>query len=363
MKNKLFLVLVACVLVVSLLLAACAPAPAPAPKPTPAPAPAPKVEPITLAYGSHNPPMGWEAQNASEPWIKQVSQATNGAVTIKGFYGEALIKGTAAWEAIKAGQADIAWIATGFFPGVFSLFDVMMLPFLQLPSSEAGADVIWQLYEKYPSMQKQWADVKVLTFTVLYPFFPATNNKLIKTPEDLKGMKLRALGGPQTDTLKLFEASPVMLGIGDCYENIGKGVVDGMLSNWEANMSFKIPEVAKNMSYLPFGSSFFATVMNLKKWNSLPPAVQQQIMSVSGRTGTKFVSKAMGDGSFAVGRKTFMDKGVTLNEFTPTAAEIETWKKAAEPVWEKWVKDQEAKGITDARAILNDMVQMLKNYK
>ena len=361
MKNRIVLMSVVCVLLVGMLLAACAPAPAPSPAPAPAPAPAPKPQPIKLIFGSQNPEQGWEVSQASKPWMKKVEAATKGQVTFEGYFAQSLFKGTDAWEAIKQGQTDIGFCAMSFFPGIASLSEVMNLPFLPLPSAEVGGDVIWRLYEKYPALAKQYADVKVLNFIILYPFFLQTKDKQVKTLDDIRGLKLRALGGPQTDSAKALGASPVFLGINDVYPNLEKGVVDGAFLPWEALMSFKIYEVVKYYTYMPFNANLFIIAANNKKWNSLPPDVQKAIMSVSGREGSAWWSKIMGDGSYAEGRKLVQSKGTPMIEYTLPPDELAKWTKiGGEPIWEKWVKDNEAKGLTDARAILNDALSMLK---
>lgn len=363
MKNKVILLSLVCVLLVGVLLAACAPAPAPKPSPTPAPAPAPapKPQPIKLVYGNQNPETGWEVSQASKPWLKKVEEATKGQVITEGYYAQSLFKGTDAWEAIKSGQTDIGFCAMGFFPGLASLSEFIMLPFLPLASAELGGDVMWQLYEKYPSLAKQYADVKVLNFIVLAPFFAITKDKQIKTLEDMKGMKMRTLGGPQADAFKALGGSPMFMGINEVYQNVEKGVVDGGFLPWEAIMSFRLYEVVKYYTYMPFSTGLFIIAMNNNKWNSLSPDVQKAIMSVSGRQGSAWWSKVMGDGSYQEGRKIVAEKKTTMIEYTLPPDELAKWTKAAgEPEWDKWIKANEAKGLTDAKAILDDAIKMLK---
>ncbi len=361
MKNKVILLSLVCVLLVGALLAACAPAPAPKPAPTPTPAPAPAPAPkIKLVYGNQNPETGWEVVQASKPWMKKVEEATKGQVTIDGFFGGSLFKPTDAWEAIKQGQTDIGFCAMGFFPGIASLSEFIMLPFLPLPSAEAGGDLMWRFYEKYPAMAKQYADIQVLNFVVLAPFFLQTRDKHVKTLEDIKGMKLRTLGGPQTEAARALGAAPVFLGIGDVYPSLEKGVIEGAFIPWEANMAYKINEVVKFYTYMPFSTGLFVIAANKKKWDSLPPDVQKAIMSVSGRGGSAWWSKIMGDGSSAEGRKNVIERKLPLNEYTLPPDELAKWTKAVEPVWDKWIKDNEAKGLTDARAILDDALKTLK---
>ena len=81
-----------------------------------------QAEKVKLVFGSQNPETGNEVSNATIPWQKRVTEASNGEITFQGYYGQSLFKGTDAWEAVKQGQTDVAWVCMGFFPGQASAF-------------------------------------------------------------------------------------------------------------------------------------------------------------------------------------------------------------------------------------------------
>lgn len=354
MKRRIFFFSLACVLGCSLMVSGSY---------QPASAQASNPGSIRIVYGNQNPETGWEVSNCSKPWIEKVKEVTKGVVDIQGHYAQSLFKGTDALEAIKGGQADLGFIAMGYFAGVASLSEVIALPFLPVPNSETAGAVLWQLYEKFPSMQKQYAGIKVLNFVVAGPFLWIGRKKTVKTLSDFKGLKLRSLGGPPTDMLKAMGAEPVFMGITDVKPNIEKGVIEGALLPWEAILSFKPYEIAKHYTYAPFHQAFFVIGMNEKKWNSLPPEVQKQIMSVSGRDGSAWWSYHISDRCLEEGRKIVQGKGLQMLEVTPPPDEIEKWREVGGvPTWDKWVKDNQAKGFTEAEEILETALKMLKEY-
>jgi TRAP-type C4-dicarboxylate transport system substrate-binding protein len=347
LKNKVLLLSLVVVLLASLSIIGCAPA-----------APTTVTQ---LKYADQNAETGWEGAQAAVPWLKQMEAATHGAVKFQGFFAQSLFKGTDAWESIKAGQADVAWCFHGYWANMTPLADVITLPFLPVPSAEKGSEALWKLYEKYPSIQKQFEANKVVLTWTSNSYFLATRSKQVKTLEDMKGLKVRTTGGPPTDMIKALGAVPVSMGMPDVYLNLEKGVIDGALLPWEATYSFKLYEVAKYITHAPFHAVYFTQAFNIAKWNSLSPDVQKQIMSVSGLTGSKFWGKNMFDTAAAEVRNIIKDKKYELVEYTIPAAEVEKFKKAGgEPLWEAWVKAQEDKGSKDARAILNDTLQFLK---
>jgi TRAP-type transport system periplasmic protein len=101
--------------------------------------------------------------------------------------------------------------------------------------------------------------------------------------------------------------------------------------------------------------------MNLDTWNSFPKDIQDQIMSVCGeKIGMQFgpgvYDKAEVDLPGIVKKA-----GLTMNQYTVPKEEVNKWiDVAGKPVWSNWVKNQTAKGLKNAQAILDDVVAMSK---
>ncbi len=353
------------VLLISAIIISCAqPAPAPTPTPTPAPSQSPKPAPIKLKYAEQNPEKGWAATHASIPWLKQMEDATSGAVQFEAYYSNTLIKAQDAWEAVKADLADVAQVMFVFTPGMFSLtHELISLPFLPMSTAEAGSAVLWRNYEKYPSVQKQFADNKVVLLWAASPNLLVTTNKLVKTMDDIKGMKIRTPPGSATEMVKALGAVPVAVPMPDTYLNLQKGVVDGAIVTWEAILTFKFYEVAKYYTIAPLLSNGFCQAFNIQKWNSLDTETQKQIMSVCGLKGSKFWGNGFNSTEDAVS-PIIKERKYDMIKYTVPPDELAKWRKiAGEPLWDAWVKAEEAKGHPEARDILNDTIKFLKEYK
>ena len=122
-----------------------------------------------------------------------------------------------------------------------------------------------------------------LTFLII------STKKQFKTLEDVKGMKIRAVGGAMVDAMKAYGMTPMFIPMPDNYIAMQKGTVDGVGATWEAIQAFRLHEVGKYVTVnMPLGASYFAVVMNKKKWNSLPKDVQTAITAASGLKGAKF---------------------------------------------------------------------------
>lgn len=103
------------------------------------------------------------------------------------------------------------------------------------------------------------------------------SNKILDSAESFKGVKFRTTG-MWAEILEDLGASVVQLSGGEVYQAMERGVVDAFeLSTPAGNWPYGFHEIAKYMGMPGIQSPGAAhvVVMNHKKWNSLPPDIQQ----------------------------------------------------------------------------------------
>ena len=322
--------------------------------------PAPAQE-IKLTFADQNSPTGWGPAHALQPWVKQVEEATKGRVKMEVYPSQTLIKGVDMWKGIRSGIADLGWCVQGYWPEQTPLSDVMSLPFLPLTTAEKSSEVLWKLYEKFPAMQKEYGEIQPIVLHASSSNL-LVSKKPVKTLEDLKGLKLRVLGGPPAEMAKALGTVPTLIPMPDVSQSLDKGVVDGAAAPWEAVHAFRLYEVAKNYTQAPFYGAYFSICANKQKWESLPKDVRDQIMSVSGLVGARFWGKNFFDSAEQGALERAKAGNFEINRLVVAPDEVERWRKVAgEPLWEEWVKKMEGKGHKDARNVLNTAVELLKN--
>lgn len=315
---------------------------------------------IKLRYAQQNPDTGWSTVHCVEPWLKKVEAATNGQVKIQTFHGQTLAKGKDMWNAVKTGITDIGWCFHGYWPGMTPLTDVISLPALPFTSAEEGSAALWRIYEKFPSIRKEFKDVQVLLFYTSEPYSLITRDKPVKRLEDIKGMKIRMTGGPPTDMMKALGGVPMLIPMPDNYISLQKGVIDGMGAPWEAINVWRFYEVVQYYTEVPFPSVYFSIAMNKNTWNRLPKDVQDAIMSVGGLEGSKFWGRNFFDAMKAQTLEKLKAMGQGDNIFKLSPQERQRWVDVGgKPVWAKWVKGMKAKGHKDAQAILDATLSIL----
>lgn len=311
-----------------------------------------------LKFTHHNPPNAFVCTQGMEPWAKAIESRTNGEVKIDIYPSSTLAKAQDAYDAVKSGTADIAWGYITYFPGRFPLTEVMNLPLLGVDKATMGSKVIWELYQKTPAMQKEFADVHVLMLHT-HDGAPVTSRKPINNLEDMQGKKLRTAGGPLVPYLQSLGTSPMAMPAPDTYQATEKGVIDGCVMAWEAVEMLNLQEVAKFSLDANVTSGTFFLIMNQKAWDSLTPEQQKVITEESGDKASQLFAKAW-DNTKVTSTEKFTKAGGKI--LVPDAAEMARWREKAKPIWDKWANDMEAKGLP-GKTVLADTLQLVEKYK
>lgn len=381
--KKLFLVSLVIMLVSGLLLISCA-APTPTttptltPKPTTTPTstttstpystPKPTVtpsttetatKPIELRLTYHASAESDMAVLGLEPWARQIEKATGNKVKITSYPSGTLAKPQDAYDAAANGVADIAWHFTGMTPGRFALSEIIGLPYLGFKDALMASLTFQHVYDTLPEFKAEFPGVKLLIAECDYPTPIGVKKKSVQKLEDLAGLKLRIPGGPPTTFFKAAGAIPLNVPPGDIYSSLEKGVIDGYNMPYQGAVDNMLHDLCKYVTDIKFNSSPMLIVMNLAKWNSLPPDVQKGIDSLSGVAGSRFIGEAVNKATDN-GRKMMLDKGNQIVSLTDE--EQARWAKLATPIVSQFAKDLDAKGLAGTKT-LNEISKFVQEYR
>jgi TRAP-type C4-dicarboxylate transport system substrate-binding protein len=290
-------------------------------------------EPTTLKFGFTSPPTSFVHTHGSEPWSKEVEDASNGTLKIQMFFNNVLGNVMNIYDRTVNGVVDISFGTLGTLGGVFAKSDVSNLPF----ETENPYEASLALYRLYSSgvTADEYTKVKVLTvFTFSSSSLHTT--KQIRTMEDLKGFKMAGLGKINSDALALLGAVPITMAPAETYPSLQRGVVNGTNMSWPAVISFKLNEVTKHHLDAPFGLAGAYFFMNKEAFAKLPEAAQKAIDRYSGEP----LTKRLGSGGIEEDKKVIArlksDSDRTVGSLAP--AEKERWRKALLPLIDDWVK-------------------------
>ena len=165
-------------------------------------------------------------------------------------------------------------------------------------------------------------------------FRDITNSRRpIKTPDDLRGMKIRTIQAPIfIDTFKTLGANPAYLPSQEVYYALKQGTIDGQDNPLSAAVFMKFFEVNKYATLLNHILTVRLVVVNKKYWETLSPE-QQKIFIEAADIQTK-VNREESAKNMA---EVFVKAKAQLVEITGlTGAERDVFKKAVKPLLDKY---------------------------
>jgi TRAP-type C4-dicarboxylate transport system substrate-binding protein len=308
--------------------------------------PAPAQKPIELTMTYQYPPNS-DKDLHLQRWAKKIEEDSKGRLRFRIFAGAVLVNAFETYSSIPKGVADI-----GFGPryavGAPFTDEIFAMALMGTPNVATSTLVVEDLMKKYPEYYaKEWGDTKILWLQADPSSNLFTRNKPIRTPEEVKGLELRAPIKPAVEAWKALGAKPVSMPLSDFVLGLQKGTVDGGTTTKGDIKSFKFPSVAKYFTdFALFACPTIFMVMNLNKWNALPPDLQKVIEDNSkwGKVETvKFL-----DEDTENSKEWAMKEGMEFLTLKPE--EKKKWVDAIGPVYLKLAADLDAKGYPASSA-------------
>ena len=182
-------------------------------------------------------------------------------------------------------------------------------------------------------------------------------NKVIKTPADLKGMKIRVPNSSMyINCLTAMGATPTGMPFSETISAVQQGVIDGLEGNMNAYSTNGSAEVCKNMSLTNHLVGTCGAYISSKVWNSIPEeyrTIIQEEFTKGAKELTDFTNA-----SFAETKaKLEKEQGCSFNE-----VDVDAFRAAVQPEFDRMVKED---GVTptfyeQAQAILAEYRQANK---
>jgi len=240
-------------------------------------------------------------------------------------------------EAIMAGTVQ-AGIASGVMGGFLREAMVTDIPYL-FPS----ASIAWKVLDgpfgdKLSNLLLEKTGLRNLAFAEV-GFRHFTNDvRPIKSPADVKGLKIRVQENPLFMTLiKALGGNPTPIAWTEVYTALQTGVVDGHENPISSTVFAKIYEVQKYLTLdgHVYGVDWF--VMNNKFFESLPEDLRYIIVDCAK------ISAVVGRGlqelnSNVVGYQTVKDYGMEI--YAPNEEEMAQFREAAQGPVIEWLKTE-----------------------
>jgi TRAP-type transport system periplasmic protein len=309
---------------------------------------------IILRYAQFFPP-GHKHSIVSENWCKELEKRTNGRVKVNHYTGGSVVPPTQVYDSVVKGVVDIGNVVIGWHLGKFPLSDVMAYPW-GMPNAVVATKIANEYYAKFKP--KEYDEVKVFYFHATGPGILHTKKPVTKM-EDLKGMKIRTFG-PLMEWTKDLGAIPIGMPMGEAYDALSKGVVEGILCPYEAMSGYKLAEVVKyhieNLESSHHGIQ--VVMMNKNKWNSLPADIKKIIDALN----VEYVDKqaAAWDELDRDGKEYALKLGNKITRLAPE--EDLKWLAKTQPIIDEYIANMKKKGLP-GEEVVNFYRERTKYYK
>ena len=286
-----------------------------------------------------------------EIWANKVRERTQGRINIKLYPGVSLIQGdqTREFSALRQGVIDMAVGSTINWSPQVKALNLFSLPFMfpdyaavdAVTQGEVGKE-LFKTLDKAGVMPLAWGE---------NGYREISNSKhAIKTPADLKGLKIRVVGSPLfLDTFSALGANPTQMSWADAQPAMASGAVDGQENPVSVYMAAKLQSVGqKHMTMWGYINDPLIFVVNKDIWNSWTPAdreIVKQAAIDSGKEQMAIARKGMIEADKPL-LKELSGLGVTVTQLSAT--EREAFVKATRPVYDKWKNQIGADLVTAA---------------
>ena len=274
-----------------------------------------------------------------EIWANKVKEKTNGRINIKLYPGVSLIQGdqTREFSALRQGVIDMAVGSTiNWSPQVRAL-NLFSLPFLMpdyaaidaLTQGDVGKQIFTTL-EKAGVVPLAWGENGYRELT--------NSKKTVRSPADLKGMKIRVVGSPLfLDTFTALGANPTQMSWADAQPALASGAVDGQENPISIFTAAKLHTVGqKHLTMWGYIADPLVFVVNKQVWESWTPADRELVRQAAIEAGQEQIAIAR-KGLIEPGQPLLKDiaaMGVQITHLSP--AERDAFVKATRPVYDKW---------------------------
>ena len=313
-------------------------------------------KPVTIRYFNWAPPPPNPFTRTQAWFWDKVQAQSEGRIKMEYYWSGTLAPTKETVTALKNGIGDGACTMAALFPG-------------QLPLSNVGSLVVsgdlWACSMASIDLGKQKAIQKELAKWGLRYAAPMSTGpywvlsmKPVNNLEDLKGLKLRALG-EQAKFLSALGAVPVSMPYPEIHEALDKGTIDGTVSNWITCNLYKLYEVAKYMYKLEVGAGGYYMAITERTWKKLSPKDQQAIIGFQEAQATNFADDYWIKGN-KTGKKVADREGVKVTQIS--AADKVRAKKVVEPTWIAWSKAREKQGLP-GKEILDFWIKTVEKYE
>ncbi|MFN7641109.1 MAG: TRAP transporter substrate-binding protein [bacterium] len=316
---------------------------------------------VTMKFHTFMSPMSAVWNTMHKPWMDKVEKDSGGRIKFEA-YPAMQLGGTPVqlYDQARDGVVDVVWTLPGNTAGRFPRIEAFELPFM-LNNAEATSKAYWEYVQTVAV--DEFKETHPIALHVHGPGMFHSKDKVIKSPADLRGMKVRGPTRMVTKMLQAVGATPVGMPLPQIPDALSKGTIDACVIPWEVVPAVKVHELTKFHTEFPAGhpglyTTTFVMTMNKARYESLAPDLKKVIDANSGLAASAWLGKQQ-QASDVPGRKPSVERGNTI--YTLSTAEAGEFVKRSSEVDDEWVADRNKRGF-DGKKLLESAKELIAKH-
>ncbi|MCD8084648.1 MAG: DctP family TRAP transporter solute-binding subunit [Clostridiales bacterium] len=263
-----------------------------------------------------------------EAMAQYINDNSNGTLNAITYYDTALGDATSMVQGLQQGTVDIGVSGTAYYSGLVPEVSIFELPFLfsdleTARAATAGGEAVDIINEKFEA-------VGIVGLSFWENGFRELSNNVhaVKTPDDMKGIKMRTLASDvQRATWEAFGAMTAQIDASELYTALQQGTVDAQDNPLHEIVSRKFYEVQKYITLTDATYTPFYMSASKITWDSLSES-QQALIREAAAVGREAMLEAT-DAAQAEALQTLIDNGCEVEE----EPDKEAFKEIAMSTW------------------------------
>ncbi len=288
---------------------------------------------FTMKLG-HNMAEDHAVNIALKAWADEVKDKSNGSINIEVVPNGVLGSETDMISQIQGGALDMAKVSAATLGNFSKDYTAFSVPYLFNDKDSyfkvmENDELMGQVYDATADQGFRgfaWMDSGARSFY--------TKDKAIRTPDDLKGLKIRTMDSQMAiDMMSNLGGSATAMGYGDIYTAIQQGVIDGAENNVTALRDHA--DVAKVYSYDMHTMIPDIVVISQKTWDAMSDS-QKEIIKSTAKDMSANYKQAWKEFEDQVIEDAKTNKGVEFVE----DVDIPAFQQAVQPIYDKLKNDE-----------------------
>lgn len=298
-----------------------------------------------IKYTHFQPAKADQPKHAAALAFKEhVEKASGGSLKVELYPAGQLGPAQQVMEGLRLGSVEIGVVHDGGIPGVYKTFNIFGLPYVfrdhahayAVLDGEFGKALAEDMRKKTGIRLAAYADNGIRHFT--------NSKRAIRTPEDMKGLKMRVQPSPVF--VKLVEslgASPTAIDWGELPAALAQGTADGQENGVTNILAASLYQHQKHISLDGHVYSLHAYLVSERFYGTLSAAEKKAVDE--GIVIAQKIHRDMTRDQDLSAKKVLTEKGMTVSELS--AAEIDRFRKLAQPAVKNYLDADVSKEWTE----------------